>query len=623
MFKNQNIINQNISNQNINYNRKYLKYKQKYYELKYEYNLIGGGAKSGFKYEEFKIKLQSLDRTVIKHNLTSYYQIKIDQLTLILNQKLEKITNEIDNDKINRRNLITTIRNSMNPEQEIQCTSFLTNKQMILPEICNEYEINEGYIKVIKEDTKSMDEYINNSKAVQEIRSIILVYNNTQNAIRNLTNESINTYITNITNFCDSNVSPPFDEYKEELCEYLLLVLQGTKKIQSPPFNIIITGSPGVGKSHLAIQISQLLGLTYLLPYGTLINLKKPDVIGQYIGQTAPKTYNLLQNGLGKIIFIDEAYSFAGEKTSNGYDQFGLEFINALTDFMTEHKGLIGIIVAGYQKEMTTQFIDTNSGLKRRFGTNLNIVRYTLSQIFDTYNKISKDNKLQEDIIDYSKKITGYDYTEQSNEIVFVNRLLYTFINLFYLSKPDDNNVIFNFNFKNIDNSLHSLDKIDNKYIYKIYLAILLENIGIKNGDLFNNQISDIIEYISICKTVFAITNKPILDAIVSIFTSYIEYKSQLKINKDFNIEYKNESNKVIFDFTFNLKMHDSKILDNNLLTAIESNSIESNSIEYKVFLIKHIEVLIKRSELNSDYILFTLVELYKSEYNILIDKDL
>ena len=78
-----------FKNQNINYNHKYLKYKKKYYELKHEYNLIGGKSKSSITYDELRDKLIKLAKTpqIIKNNLAKFYNEKIKHLNIILHEK--------------------------------------------------------------------------------------------------------------------------------------------------------------------------------------------------------------------------------------------------------------------------------------------------------------------------------------------------------------------------------------------------------------------------------------------------------------------------------------------------------------------------------------------------------
>jgi hypothetical protein len=177
----------------------------------------------------------------------------------------------------------------------------------------------------------------------------------------------------------------------------------------------------------LAGEIVKILQATHLLPIGKFINIKKPDVIGQHLGQTAPKAYKNLVNGIGSIVFIDEAYSFAGKRReSDGYDPFGVEFINALVDFMEEYRGLLGIIAAGYVKEMKEQFLDVNGGLNRRFRTRLNMKELDpITIITRLYEKIKNPaffvTYYIENFIRFAYHIKQFE-TNQINIIVYSDR---------------------------------------------------------------------------------------------------------------------------------------------------------------------------------------------------------
>ena len=149
-------------------------------------------------------------------------------------------------------------------------------------------------------------------------------------------------------------------------------------------FNLILLGTPGVGKTYTAGIIGKALHNCGFLTVGKKIDIKKPDLIGEYTGQTAPKVYKELTRGLGNVIFIDEAYSIAGAKdeNTNKYDSYGQEALDALTDYTSEHIGLLSVIAAGYEYEMNKQFLDVNTGLRRRFPTRLTLPRYELKSFW-------------------------------------------------------------------------------------------------------------------------------------------------------------------------------------------------------------------------------------------------
>jgi hypothetical protein len=149
-------------------------------------------------------------------------------------------------------------------------------------------------------------------------------------------------------------------------------------------FNLVLQGTPGVGKSYSSAIIGKALKWCGFLTVGKMKEIKKPDIVGSYTGQTAPKVYNELTQGLGNIVFIDEAYSIAGAKdeTKGTFNEFGQEALDAITDYTSEHIGLLAFIVAGYEYEMQNQFLNVNIGLPRRFPTVLTLRRYDMKSFW-------------------------------------------------------------------------------------------------------------------------------------------------------------------------------------------------------------------------------------------------
>jgi AAA+ superfamily predicted ATPase len=149
-------------------------------------------------------------------------------------------------------------------------------------------------------------------------------------------------------------------------------------------FNLVLQGTPGVGKSYSSAIIGKALKWCGFLTVGKMKEIKKPDIVGSYTGQTAPKVYNELSQGLGNVVFIDEAYSIAGAKdeTKGTFNEFGQEALDAITDYTSEHIGLLAFIVAGYEYEMQNQFLNVNIGLPRRFPTVLTLRRYDMKSFW-------------------------------------------------------------------------------------------------------------------------------------------------------------------------------------------------------------------------------------------------
>lgn len=135
--------------------------------------------------------------------------------------------------------------------------------------------------------------------------------------------------------------------------------------------HMIFTGSPGTGKTTIARIISKYLKAIGVLSGGQLVEVSRADLVGRYVGHTAPLTNQVINSAIGGVLFIDEAYSLYRGKD----DAFGLEAIDTLVKGMEDNRDNLIVILAGYSKEMQ-QFLTANSGLKSRFPNIINFPDY-------------------------------------------------------------------------------------------------------------------------------------------------------------------------------------------------------------------------------------------------------
>lgn len=126
----------------------------------------------------------------------------------------------------------------------------------------------------------------------------------------------------------------------------------------------VFVGNPGTGKTTVARMMGQLYRSMGLLSKGHVKEVDRSDLVGEYIGQTAPKVKEAIEAARGGILFIDEAYSLARSPEDN--KDFGKEVIEMLVKEMSNGPGDLAVIVAGYPREMKT-FLDSNPGLRSRF----------------------------------------------------------------------------------------------------------------------------------------------------------------------------------------------------------------------------------------------------------------
>lgn len=143
--------------------------------------------------------------------------------------------------------------------------------------------------------------------------------------------------------------------------------------------HMVFTGNPGTGKTTVARVIGQIYAAIGLLDKGHTHFAEAKDLVGQYVGHTAPRTEEAVQKALDGVLFIDEAYQLARSDRGG----FGQEAIDTLLTRMEELRGRLVVIVAGYPKEMQ-QFLDSNPGVRRRFPPQnvINFTDFTPEQLF-------------------------------------------------------------------------------------------------------------------------------------------------------------------------------------------------------------------------------------------------
>ncbi|WP_041139243.1 AAA family ATPase [Beduini massiliensis] len=158
--------------------------------------------------------------------------------------------------------------------------------------------------------------------------------------------------------------------------------------------HMIFTGNPGTGKTTIARIVSRYLKAIGILESGQLVEVSRGDLVGRYVGHTAPLTKQVVESALGGVLFIDEAYSLYRGKE----DSFGLEAIDTLVKCMEDYRDQLIVILAGYTKEMS-EFLEANSGLKSRFPNIIEFPDYTAQELLDiTFNiAASKDYQIDEE----------------------------------------------------------------------------------------------------------------------------------------------------------------------------------------------------------------------------------
>jgi len=177
------------------------------------------------------------------------------------------------------------------------------------------------------------------------------------------------------------------DNIKEEVRALTALANVRKKKIDlgipvTPnSLHMVFIGNPGTGKTTVARLIGYIYKNIGLLNNGHIIETSRKDLVGQYVGHTAPLVEKKFKEAEGGILFIDEAYSIT---TYSGTNDFGLEAIQTLLKLMEDDRQNTVVIAAGYPNEMK-KFISSNPGLQSRFSTYINFEDYTTEQLLSIF----------------------------------------------------------------------------------------------------------------------------------------------------------------------------------------------------------------------------------------------
>lgn len=158
--------------------------------------------------------------------------------------------------------------------------------------------------------------------------------------------------------------------------------------VEKQVLHMIFTGNPGTGKTTVARQIASTFLQLKLLSKGHFIEAERADLVGEYIGQTAQKTRNLIQRALGGVLFIDEAYALA----RGGEKDFGREAIDTLVKQMEDYAEQFVLILAGYPEEMN-KFLQMNPGLASRFPFIHSFKNYTVDELMKIAEQITTERQ--------------------------------------------------------------------------------------------------------------------------------------------------------------------------------------------------------------------------------------
>lgn len=369
--------------------------------------------------KEINIKNKLLN--VLETSILDYSNI--DGITTIITdtnkQKIDELfsTNSTLRDKIFDFELYTTAESSQEVYQKILDS---LRKDYILSadfEITLLDYVNETYNKT----TLSAPEYIN--ATIEKI-----LFNKNEEAITSNTippferNKSINEI------FKDLNSLVGLKNVKTMLKDLVSLIQFKNKAgdditIKDTNLHMVFLGNPGTGKTTVARMIAEILYNLDYIEQNKLIEVSAKDLIGQYVGQTAPKTMSVIERALGGVLFIDEAYSLASKPGNTS--SFNDECIATLIQAMENYRDNLVVIFAGYNKEMDA-FLKSNSGIVSRIGYTMEFKDYTVNELITILKSMFEKSGfvINDDAIEKAKQIIlEFKDTEGFGNARFVRNL--------------------------------------------------------------------------------------------------------------------------------------------------------------------------------------------------------
>ena len=198
---------------------------------------------------------------------------------------------------------------------------------------------------------------------------------------------------------------------------------KGEITIKDVNLHMVFLGNPGTGKTTVARIVSEILYHLGYVKQNKLIEASSKDLVGEFVGQTAPKTMAVIEKAMGGVLFIDEAYSLASGHERNS--SFNEEAIATLIQGMENYRDNLVVIFAGYTKEMQ-DFLNANSGIVSRIGYTLEFDDYTSDELILIFRGMLKKagfSVTEEAIDEVRKVIEEYRHSKNFGNARFIRNV--------------------------------------------------------------------------------------------------------------------------------------------------------------------------------------------------------
>lgn len=183
------------------------------------------------------------------------------------------------------------------------------------------------------------------------------------------------------------------DEVKQQLKKVINYIKVSKNREKLPMLHMAFTGNPGTGKTTVARIVGKIFAEENILSDKNIfVETQRKDLIGEYVGQTAPKTQRMINKAKGGVLFIDEAYSIASYIQDEGGRDYGAECIATLLKGMEDHRDNLCVILAGYSKEMQ-HMLNVNPGFESRIQFIIDFPDYTSEELYIIFKQLCQKEK--------------------------------------------------------------------------------------------------------------------------------------------------------------------------------------------------------------------------------------
>jgi len=246
-------------------------------------------------------------------------------------------------------------------------------------------------------------EYVKITRTIETLDDIIEIggmYKKGERKKYNIDMVSLNKLVEPLTDLKRMIGMP---KLKKQILDQVIYFLQDFEEKNAHMMHTIIEGPPGSGKTEVAKIMARVYAKLGFLKKDKVFPVRRSDLIGQYLGQTAIKTQKAIDNAKGGVLLIDEAYSLGNPE---GRDSYSKECIDTINQNLSEGKADFICIIVGYKKALKESFFRYNPGLERRFPFRYTIDEYDHKDLMEIFRKLLVDYKWELNVEE--KKLEGF-----------------------------------------------------------------------------------------------------------------------------------------------------------------------------------------------------------------------